>query len=572
MSTPPIEKDEKNYYHPSCEQEIIDLINYARQNSFQVRVRGSGHSMAQAIFTDECSLDYLDVCASAPDGDNVNIMLDCYTKILHKTGVFVTVQAGIHLGHDPNDPRSTEENSLLYQLHHTYGLALNDLGGITHQTVAGFLSTGSSGSSTAHSIHENVHALRFVDGKGKIFPVDRSNNNFNACLVSLGLLGVLSTVTFSCVPKFNICGKQLGTLTHEADVDIFNNNPTDGKIGLTKFLNDMDYARFLWWPQTSTHVDMGQDRLQVWQAQQLKDEPNFERKPFKLFDKTEIMMLYSYLMTLTGNIENMGQVRKIAASKEDRFKSLAVDELMKEYGMNIIEANIFANIFHHINTFILNLVTGIVEDVPLETRYALLPHFTAAAIKLLNEVDKSVNFQDHAFLGLPMDNTADDIIVPIMFTEIWVPLSEATKVTNMLRVYFKGLPKDATAFERTGNNAWELYAARASKAWMSMSYSNGEDAWKDGAFRIGPYWFIHNSASPRDLFRPIWLLLKKNKIPFRLHWGKTFPAKDDEEITAKDLVTDQYPKLQSFLALRKLRDPDEIFLNSYWRHWLGLNN
>ncbi len=141
------EKDEFNYYHPTSEQEIINLVNYARENKYQVRVRGSGHSMPKAIFTNECNKDHIDVRASAPDGNNVNIKLDKYTSILSRNGNHVTVQAGIHLGHDPYDPLSTLENSLLYQLHHTYELAINDLGGTTHQTVAGFLSTGLSGSS-----------------------------------------------------------------------------------------------------------------------------------------------------------------------------------------------------------------------------------------------------------------------------------------------------------------------------------------------------------------------------------------------------------------------------------------
>ena len=262
MSNPPIPKDENNYYHPSTEQEIIDLVNYARENCFQVRVRGSGHSMPKAIFTDECDLDYVHVLAKAPDGDNVNIMLDRYTKMFPPVGNFVTVEAGIHLGRDPNDPLSTLENSFLYQLHQ-HRLAVDDLGGISHQTVAGFLSTGSSGGSLTFSVHENVHALRFVDGKGTIFEVsrdDENQDNFNASVISLGLFGVLSKVTFRCIRKYSISGSQVGTLTHEASVDIFDDEPADEtKKGLTPFLMETQYTRILWWPQSSKFVDMGND-------------------------------------------------------------------------------------------------------------------------------------------------------------------------------------------------------------------------------------------------------------------------------------------------------------------------
>ena len=72
MSDHPIQKDKNNFYHPINEQEIIDLVNYARSSNHQVRVRGSGHSMPQAIFTDVCLEDVLDLKAKAPEGDNVN--------------------------------------------------------------------------------------------------------------------------------------------------------------------------------------------------------------------------------------------------------------------------------------------------------------------------------------------------------------------------------------------------------------------------------------------------------------------------------------------------------------------
>ncbi len=529
--------------------------------------------MPQAIFTDDCDIDKVDVLACAPEGDNINIVLDKYTEILSADKYLVTVQAGIHLGHDPIDVNSNRENNLLYQLHHTYGLALENLGGISHQTVAGFLCTGSSGGSIKYNIHENVHALRFVDGNGEIFEVSQGDgDNFNASLISLGLFGVLSTVTFKCVTKFNISGNQRGTLTHEASVDIFSDDTSDGKIGLTEFLSETEYTRILWWPQTNQHIDMGCDRLQVWQAQRIPDSEDFKRDPYAVFDNTEIMMLYSYLMTLTGNIQSMDTVRDIAATKEEQFKSLTFDEIVEKIPQYPDIAKDIADTLCKFNTFFLNTITEIIDKITPEARTELLPFFTTYAIKLLNTIDQNVNFQDHGFLGLPMDNSADDIIVPVMFTEVWVPLSRATEVTTTLRDYFKRLLGDSTALERTGNNAWELYASNASKAWLSPSYSNGTDVWKNGAFRIDPYWFIHNSASPRDMYRPIWLLLKNNGIPFRLHWAKTFPAMNDTEITAKDLVQDQYPKLQDFLAIRSERDPDGIFLNHYWRHWLGVSD
>lgn len=575
MAEPPIHKDHKNYYHPQTEKEIIALVNYARENGFEVRVRGSGHSMPQAIFTDPCTLDKVNVLAGAPDGKNVNIKLDRYISILRmdRAEKTVTVQAGIHLGRDPMDPRSTLENSLLYQLQ-VLGFTLADLGGISHQTVGGFLTTGSSGGSLKYSIQDNVHALRFVDGNGKIFEVsrdDENQDNFNASVVSLGLLGIISTVTFRCEDTFNITGSQQSTLTKNAHVDIYSDDPPAGRIGLTDFLKSTEYTRILWWPQSSELVDKGQSRVQVWQAKRIPPSPDFKPDPYVVFDSTEIMILYSYLMILLGNIDNMEKVHELAKNKEDRFITLTIEDLVEKYHIDGPAAKDIAKRLNLVNTIFLGIVTGITDMCPPQLRHLILPTFTTVAIKLLNEIDKAENskFQDYGYSGLPMDNSADDIIVPIMWTEMWVPLSRATDFTRALREYFK---KEIVTLQRTGNNGWEMYGSKKSDAWLSMSYSDGKDEWKDGAFRVDPYWFIDNKEEFRDMYRPIWLLLKSKGIPFRLHWGKSFPLPDDKKITAEDLVTNpkQYPKLPEFLKLREKRDPQGIFLNSYWRHWLGL--
>jgi D-arabinono-1,4-lactone oxidase len=533
--------------------------------------------MLQATFTDgPGDIDEtVDVTASAPDGDNVNILLDRYTQMF-KVGDRITVQAGIHLGRDPNNPDSTWENSLLHQLHHSHGLAVNNLGGISHQTVGGFLSTGSSGGSLCHSVQENVYGLRFVDGMGNIFEVNRDDNldEFNAALVSLGLLGILSTVTFEGIPKYNISGSQVGSVTSCAEVDIFDDDPTDGKRGLTTFFTEEEYARILWWPQRSSNVP--EDRVQVWKAHRIEDSDDFERDPHHLFDNAEIMLLYSYLMCLIGNIDCMTTVHDLAADKERQFRVLAVEQLMEEFNMTEKNARILAGVFYLINHVFLHVVTGMVDDIEPILREALLPNITATAIKLLNQIDSSVTFHDHWYLGLPMDNTADDIIVPVMWTETWLPLRRAAEAMTALRDYFDSVEGKVTEhhrrLKRTGNNGWEIYAAKPSSVWLSMAYTSGQDAWVGGAFRIDPYWFIGTRGNFRELYRPFWLLLKRKGIPFRLHWGKSFPALDDSAFTAKELVEDQYSKIQDFRNLRKLKDPQGIFLNSYWCHWFGLQN
>ena len=105
--------------------------------------------------------------------------------------------------------------------------------------MSGFLSTGSSGGSATYSMKENVHALRIIDGTGKIYEVSKDDENldeFHATLVSLGLLGVISTVTFECVDRFHVKGVQLSSAIHESTVDIFNDDPSEpNRKELTSF-------------------------------------------------------------------------------------------------------------------------------------------------------------------------------------------------------------------------------------------------------------------------------------------------------------------------------------------------
>lgn len=111
--------------------------------------------------------------------------------------LYVVVGAGITFGENPNYNRSWRE-SLTGQLWDD-GLALEDVGGTTHLTLGGFLSTGANGPGKEHTIQTQVIGLRFVNGLGEKVEVWRNGTHgddadsvppFDACLVNIGLLGV----------------------------------------------------------------------------------------------------------------------------------------------------------------------------------------------------------------------------------------------------------------------------------------------------------------------------------------------------------------------------------------------
>src|SRR5690606_25448515 len=130
--------------------------------------------------------------------------------------------AGCRFGFDPRDPtgRSTETSGLCPAME-AAGLALPLLGGISHQTVAGFLATGSEGGSLRYALGEQVAAMTLIDGRGHIHNLTRGDDRFDAAGVSLGTFGIVSSVTLDCVERFDVEGEERVSRLEDAEIDLF---------------------------------------------------------------------------------------------------------------------------------------------------------------------------------------------------------------------------------------------------------------------------------------------------------------------------------------------------------------
>ncbi len=164
--------------NPTTEEEIVQIIQEAAQQDLKVRAIGAIHSHA-----------------SIPSTEGVCIVLDKYKNVVNIEGSLVTVQAGMKIW---------ELNEILAK----HNLALPILGATDEQTVSGAIATGTHGGSLYHkSISGYVHALRMIRADGSVLQVDCSQDIFNAIVVSMGLFGIISTVTFKCVPAFSLQSK-----------------------------------------------------------------------------------------------------------------------------------------------------------------------------------------------------------------------------------------------------------------------------------------------------------------------------------------------------------------------------
>jgi hypothetical protein len=155
---------------------------------------------------------------------------------------------------------------------------------------------------------------------------------------------------------------------------------------------------------------------------------------------------------------------------------------------------------------------------------------------------------------LPLDNQMSERSLPTDFTEIWLPLERAGEVMRALRAHY-----DRHGYDATGPYICEIYAARATEAWLHPGY--GRDS-----LRIDIFWFRRNPGDPRaGYFVQFWKLLRE--FGYRLHWGKHLPL--DPELGARHLRANT-PRWDDFLAARAELDPDAVFLTPYWRAALGV--
>lgn len=575
--TVPIVKDEKGFYQPASEEELIALVKKANSEGKQLRVRGAVHSVAAAIYTDPLvARDYAVDQESPPPTDAINVMLNNYRglRVLDAGQRLVEVDAGLNLGVDPMDPThtSTLENSLLYMLW-TKGWTLSDLGGITHQTISGFISTGSSGGSLTFSVYDNVQRLRMIDGRGEVYEVDRdqSPEDFHATVTSMGLLGVISKVVLKCDPTFNITGQEAITTMEEASVDLFGDGST-GRPSLEQFLKQVEYTRLEWWPQRKG------ERLVTWQAQRIPPQPGFRPTRYEEFGNDFEMseVFISIFYTILGNLDDL---RAAKPKLEATFQQVDADliEDFRNLGAvgHILAKALTLALKGGVDAAIDVLQLGAPElkaELPNLMKLALDKFMPLDSTKKDMEKGEPQAFRDWAWQGLPMDNQASDVLVPTEFTEIWIPIQYSQRVMTLLKDYFAEPTSDQEALKRTGTYAIEIYGARPNPFWMSMSYSDGKDEWSRGVVRIDFYWFADNAGNPAEIFYPqFWNLFRDNGIPFRLHWGKFQPMGDANELARwASFFRGQYARWDDFLARRQVLDPDNVFLTTYWRQRLGL--
>ncbi|MEI3867153.1 D-arabinono-1,4-lactone oxidase [Microbacterium sp. CCNWLW134] len=207
---------------PATAEAVERAVGAAARRGLRIKPIGSGHSFSDIAVAPDVLLDL-----SALSG---------IVSIGPGTGQ-VTFGAGTPLHQVP-------------RLLARHGLAMQNLGDIDRQTIAGAISTGTHGTGIAFGgLATQIVGVTIVTGTGETRRIAEGDPLLAAVSLGLGALGVLVDVTVQCVPAFHL----------EA---VERPEPLEDVVaGLQERAQAADHFEFYWFPHTEVALTKTNRRL-----------------------------------------------------------------------------------------------------------------------------------------------------------------------------------------------------------------------------------------------------------------------------------------------------------------------
>jgi FAD/FMN-containing dehydrogenase len=167
------------FARPKSETELRALVSDAASAGRGVRVAGSGHSFTPLVQTDG-------TLVSLDDWQGIESVDTAKRQAVIRAGTVLHALGEPLLAH---------------------GLALRNMGDVDVQALAGAVSTGTHGTGpTLANISSQLVGARLVLASGGVLELaaDKNAERLDAARVSLGLLGVFSTLTLQLVPAYRL--------------------------------------------------------------------------------------------------------------------------------------------------------------------------------------------------------------------------------------------------------------------------------------------------------------------------------------------------------------------------------
>src|SRR5215208_372011 len=197
--------DPLRIYEPESIEQVAIIVQEAEKAGVTVRAVGSGHSWSDVALTTGFLMKTSGLArVPAPEPD--------FIRPAWEARRLVRAEAGI---------RIKELNSYLDRS----GLALSNMGGYDHQTLAGVISTSTHGSGIAFGpLNDFVRSLDLVASGGRVYRIERRDGPtdptaykahhgtrrtlvqddhwFDAVGVGMGCMGIVCTVMLEVEPKY----------------------------------------------------------------------------------------------------------------------------------------------------------------------------------------------------------------------------------------------------------------------------------------------------------------------------------------------------------------------------------
>ncbi len=246
-----IKRKVPSFYQPETEEEIISII----KGHNKTRLVGTGHSWNKICVSNEALVN-----------------LDLYRQVLeiNKNAKTIKVQAGIKL-------------SRLNKLLDKEGFALQNLGSIATQSLGGAISTGTHGTGINFQIlGSQVLDFTLIKADGEKILIDRVNNEdlFNASIVNLGCLGIISEITWQVTDAFNL---------HDYTQTVYFDEVIEN---LEELLEQNDHLKFWWLPPA--------EKLIVYKYNRTHEKRNDTRLRQFLKDEFSSVLFYRSMVKIAG--------------------------------------------------------------------------------------------------------------------------------------------------------------------------------------------------------------------------------------------------------------------------------
>ncbi|MEE9409029.1 MAG: D-arabinono-1,4-lactone oxidase [Polaribacter sp.] len=317
----------KSLYKVISEKELQEVV----KKSDKIRVFGNKQSSA-------------DIASGAA----TLIDIRSYNKIIsfNDSEKTITVQSGIILG----DLLETIEEK---------GWCIPCLPDINTITIGGALATGTHGTS-GHLLSEYMIKCKIVLAEGSIKEITETDELINAVRVSLGVLGVLSEVTFKCEPIYTLHIKEGPE------------NDTEWLPKIKERLKKHAFLRILWLPHTDKGYVITGDKIDS--NKEITEDLGSEFLKHRR-KASKILYKYTHVFPWFTAIANKLLYRGFFSSTKEHKGSLYLATVTKSRGSTLelaewtIGLDIFPTVFEELKTEINKWSNKSFIHIPMDIRF-----------------------------------------------------------------------------------------------------------------------------------------------------------------------------------------------------------